>query len=975
MKLIIIIILCICIHSCSEKPAIESVDPFIGTGGHGHTFPGASAPFGMVQLSPDTRISGWDACSGYHYSDSTIIGFSHTHLSGTGAIDYGDILLMPFTGPIHFESGTEAHPESGYRSRFSHNQETASPGFYSVRLLDYGIDVDLTVTERVGFHRYRFDESTDSGHVMIDLVHGLGPDQVLESSLKIVNDSTISGLRRSKGWARNQYVYFVAQFSQPFVSQLKREGASETNANEIKLALTFDLNESKQILAKVALSAVDEDGALKNLSAEIPGWDFESIRSQTKKNWAEKLWKIEVEGGTADERTIFYTALYHSFLAPNLFQDVDGRYRGMDLAIHQGTKDFQNYTVFSLWDTFRATHPLFNLIDSKTNTDFIKSLISKYEEGGILPIWELAGNYTGTMIGYHAIPLIADAIIKGNVNFDPELAFQAMKNSAMQNNMGLAHYKEQGLIPADKEHESVSKALEYAYDDWCIAQVAKHLNKMDDYHYFLKRSKFYQNHFDSNSGFMRAVKNGNWVQPFDPNEVSGDYTEANAWQYTYFVPHDIAGLMKLMGGDDGFKQRLDDLFSASQKVTGRDQPDISGLIGQYAHGNEPSHHMAYLYSYAGYPQTTQYYNRRILSEMYSTKPDGLSGNEDCGQMSSWYVFSAMGFYPVTPGSDIYAIGSPIFKKVTIHLENGNSFTIKSNSSPQNTYIKSMELNETKFYDYFLKHSDIVNGGALNLEMTESDPGGKIAYKHRPSSSVSLELSRTPIIESGDKAYLKEAEITLSSQDEKSAIYYTLDGTVPTDKSLKFEKPFIINRSVSINAISIAEGKEPSMLAKADFIRIPYDRSITLKDEYSHLYTAGGKNGLIDFVRGTDQFKNGWQGFHEVDLDAVVDLGKVRLIKRLSAGFLHAVNSWIFLPREVKYFVSTDGKDFVEVNHQINRLPDKDETISIHEFPVQLSRNARFVRVWAKNMGICPDWHRGAGGQAWLFADEIIIDTN
>ncbi|MFC1629511.1 GH92 family glycosyl hydrolase, partial [Gemmatimonadota bacterium] len=649
-----------------EKSLTSLVDPFIGTGGHGHTYPGATLPFGMVQVSPDTRLEGWDGCSGYHYSDEYVYGFSHTHLSGTGIADYCDILLMPTVDEVRYDNGADGEP--GYRSHFSHEREEASPGYYQTFLDDYDVGVELTATRRAAIHQYTFPE-TDQANVIIDLAHR---DQVIESWITFVGEDEIEGYRRSRSWAQDQRVYFVARFSRPFegsgvlVDGLQLDGVSQAYGTDLKASVSFSTDRDEAILVKVGISAVDIDGARQNLDAEIPAWDFDGVRADADLIWESELGRIVVEGGTREQRTVFYTALYHTMLAPNVYQDVDGRYRGRDFAIHQA-EGFTNHTVFSLWDTFRAAHPLFALIQQERTTDFIETFLAQYEQGGLPPVWELSANETNTMIGYHSIPVIADAWMKGIRDFDIVRAFEAMTAAASTDREGLDHYRELGYIPGDEEGESVSRTLEYAYDDWCIAAIADEIDRPDAWREYTERARFYQNVFDPSTRFMRAKLDGHWQSDFDPREVSFHYTEANSWQFSFFAPHDVNGLIRLMGGPEQFIERLDGLFTADSETTGRQQSDITGLIGQYAHGNEPSHHMAYLYSYAGESTKTQERVREILDTLYSDAPDGLSGNEDCGQMSAWFVLSALGFYPVCPGQPDYVIGTPPSPRASIRI--------------------------------------------------------------------------------------------------------------------------------------------------------------------------------------------------------------------------------------------------------------------------------------------------------------------
>lgn len=737
------------LNSCSDINNLSSkindntiyVNPFIGTGGHGHTFPGATTPNGMVQLSPDTRTEGWDACGGYHYSDNSIRGFSHTHLSGTGIGDLGDFLFMPFTGEPKLSPGTPEDPDSGYRSRFKHDDEIAIPGYYSVDLLDYNIKAELTASTRVGFHRYNFSNKDNKG-IIIDLNHNIHNKKVVNSEFKIISDTEIIGYKHIKGWAQNRHIYFYAKFNQTFTFKFFKENSEVSDIIELKgkkllAVLNFNEENSKPLLVKVGISSVDYEGAKKNLKKEIPHWDFERIKQDAHKAWVSQLNRIDVEGGTDDQKTIFYTGLYHTALSPYVFNDVDGRYRGMDQIIHTSEKK-DIYTVFSLWDTFRAFHPLLNIIEPEKNGEYINSLLTKYDHGGILPKWELSANYTGTMIGYHSVSVIVDAYFKGVRDFDIKKAYKAMVHASTFDTVGIhfpserikqklspmaKYYNEElGYIPSDLANESVSRALEYAYNDWCIAQMARDLGKKDDYERFMERSKRYQKYFDPKTGFMRGVqKDGTFRVPFDPKfsqHRKDDYVEGNAWQWTWFVPHDIEGLVELMGGKEGFTTKLDELFSTSSEIAGEERSaDITGLIGQYAHGNEPSHHITHMYNYVDQPWKTQQLTDSIMTTLYFNKPNGLSGNEDCGQMSAWYILNAMGFYAVNPGDPIYSIGRPIFDKVKINLSNGKQFTvIATNNSPENLYVQSLKLNGKMMNEPFFNHDEILQGGTLEFEM-------------------------------------------------------------------------------------------------------------------------------------------------------------------------------------------------------------------------------------------------------------------
>jgi predicted alpha-1,2-mannosidase len=957
----------------------DYVDPFIGTDGFGHTFPGASLPFGMIQLSPDTRTSGWENCSGYHSANPTIIGFSHTHLSGTGAIDYGDILIAPTTGKLQTAAGDEQSPATGYRSAFRHETEQASPGYYSVLLDDHRIKAELTATERAGLHRYTFPKSEEA-HVILDLLHGLG-DKVIESAVEIIGDTRIEGMRRSRGWAEDQHIYFSAELSKPFESfgivarEAQKPGERQASGKNVKAFVNFSTQADEAVLIKVGISAVNVEGARKNLRAEIADWDFDRVRRRAAEKWNQSLGRIRVEGGSGQEKVNFYTALYHAMLSPNLFTDVDGKYRGGDRRVHQA-EGREVYTVFSLWDTFRAAHPLFAIIEPKRDSDFIKTLISKHEEGGLLPVWELAANETGTMIGYHSVPVIVDAYMKGIRDFDVALAFEAMKKSAEQDHLGLKYYRRLGYIPADKENESVSKTLEYAYDDWCIAQMALALGKTADYGKYIKRAARYINVYDASTGFMRGKKAGNWVKPFDPNEVSGIYTEANAWQYTFFAPQDVEGLIDLMGGDSRFIERVDKLFSARTDLTGRSQPDISGMVGQYAHGNEPSHHMAYLYSYAGAPWKTEERVRQIMEKFYTNARDGLCGNEDCGQMSAWYNFSAMGFYPVCPGSDIYVLGSPIFEKVVIDVGRGKKFTIRADGvSKANKYIQSARLGGKPYTKSFIRHTDITGGGELVFQMGDKpDRDRGVRKEDRPRSLLKEKFVMNPFFVASERAFLDSNTVELKCYTPESKIYYTLDGSMPSMRSKLYTSPITLMATTTIKAIAIKDGTGESSVEEVEYIKIPYRRTISYKYPYSHLYTAGGRNGLLDFERGETNAFGSWQGFEGTDLDAVVDLGERRRVSRISAGFLQNYPSWIFLPASVEYFISDDGKEFTSLGVINNTIPQDQEGAFVKEFEVKAKdATARFVRVVAKNIGVCPPWHLGAGQKCWVFVDEVVIE--
>jgi predicted alpha-1,2-mannosidase len=964
-----------CLTIAQKTPA-DFVNPFIGTGGHGHTYPGATLPFGMVQLSPDTRLEGWDGCGGYHYDDSYIYGFSHTHLNGTGVPDLCDILFMPNTGETRWNNGSDGKP--GYGSKFKHSSEDADPGYYKVVLDDYNITAELTATTRVGFHSYTFPAASEA-NILVDLFHR---DEVLESSIKVISNTQIEGLRRSRSWAENQYVYFVAEFSKPFTSyeiavdnKTKPGIKSADKEKNIKAIFHFSTTAGEKILVKVGISAVSTDGARLNLNAEIPGWDFENVRNSAKTTWNKELSKIEVEGGTDNQKTVFYTALYHTMVNPNMYMDVDGSYRGRDLKVHKAL-DFTNYSVFSLWDTYRAYHPLMTIIDQKRTLDYIKTFMIQYDQGGLLPVWELAANETFCMIGYHSVPVIVDAYFKGIKGFDTEKALQAMRKSATrEGNEGLKALAQNGYIATEDEAESVSKTLEYAYDDWCIAQFAKSIGNNEEYAYFNKRGQYYKNIFDASTGFMRARSNGGWFNPFDPYEVNFNYTEANSWQYSFSAVQDIDGLIRLHGGKANLAKKLDQLFTASSKTSGRDQSDITGLIGQYAHGNEPSHHMAYLYPFVSQPWKTQQRVHQILNTLYHNNPDGLSGNEDCGQMSAWAVMSAMGFYPVTPGADYYVIGTPWFNKVTINLENGKKFVINAkNISANNFYIRSATLNGAKHDASFLNHSDIMNGGELTFVMGNTpNKNWGTGAKNEPHTAITDNLIiPAPAILDAAKSFKDKKTITVTGPAGAS-LFYSLTGEDGNTKTQAYTAPFIIDQTSVIKFYAQLDGSVSSVVT-SEFVKMNDDRDIKLTFPPANQYSSGGANNLIDGIRCSPDFRiGGWLGFEKVNLEAIIDLRQVKPLSTFGAGFFQDNNAWIFFPSKIEFFVSDNGTDYRSAGVIKNEVPAEKEGGILKTFEMQVNPiNARFVKMVATNIGVCPPGHKGNGGAAWMFSDEIIV---
>ena len=744
-KLIFVPLLAFGLFACNTAEIAETdytsmVDPFIGTGGHGHTFPGPVVPNGMIQPSPDTRIDGWDACSGYYYEDSSINGFSHTHVSGTGCADYGDILIMPTVGEQDYKNQDLISQSLPYASSFSHENEVAVPGYYSVFLDRYSVKAELSSTKRAAIHRYTFPQSDNSGFI-VDMDYSIQRQRNMDMNIDVLSDTEICGYKTTKYWAFDQQIAFYAKFSKPFTYEIYTDTMTVNNGKKLplyKALLKFETAKDEQVLVKVGVSAVDVEGARKNVEAEIPEWDFEKVRTDAHNEWNKYLSKIDIKTADAKNKEIFYTALYHTAISPNLFTDVDGRYLGMDLEVHQGNVDKPVYTIFSLWDTFRALHPLLSIIDPKLNNDFITSLLLKHKEGGVFPMWDLASNYTGTMIGYHAVSLIADAYTKGNADFDLKEAYEACLRAAEYDTTGIKcpaavlphlmpkakYYKNTlGYVPCDMDNESVAKALEYAYNDYCISILAEANNDMENAEKYKDYSKAYQKYFDKSTRFMRGLDSkGKWRTPFNPrssNHRNDDYCEGTAWQWTWFVPHDVDGLIELMGGKTQFIEKLDSLFTADSSLEGDlVSADITGLIGQYAHGNEPSHHIIHLYNYADQPWKTQELVDSVFHSQYFNAPDGLSGNEDCGQMSAWYIMNSIGIYQVCPGKPVYSIGRPLFDEVTVNLPDNKQFIVKTvNNSRENKYIEKAVLNGVPLEKPFINHEDIKNGGVLEFTMT------------------------------------------------------------------------------------------------------------------------------------------------------------------------------------------------------------------------------------------------------------------
>lgn len=828
--------------SCTsgKQSPVDYVDPFIGTGFHGHTYPGATVPFGAVQLSPDTRAGNWDACAGYHYDDATLKGFSHTHLSGTGCIDLGDLLFRPTTLKPDLTVESICKPV-----KFSHKDEKASAGYYSVMLKDEGINAELTATTHVGIHRYTFP-SGKSAMVIVDLAHLLDNEYIYEAELERTTVNELTGMRRTRGWVDNQYIYFVAQFSKPFQSVEFVKGRKVVSAEakltgtDLQAILTFDDKDAHPVVVKVGLSLVSVENARRNLEAEVKDYNFDAVCASARIAWEQALSSITVEGGSTDDLKNFYTAMYHAMVVPNTVNDVNGEYRRHNMQIGQLAQGEMRYSTFSLWDTFRAWNPLMTLIDTTLVNNMINSFLDIYDASGELPIWPLSAGETGTMIGYHSASVIVDAYMKGIRGFDVEKALEAMIASSEKNKKGADYYILHGFIPSNVKKESISCLLEFAYDDWCIARMAREMGKEDIYQKYIQRSQNYVNVFDGSTKFFRPKRmDGNWETPFNPIEIGRAYTEATAWQYRFFVPHDVDGMVQLFGGKEEFTAALDSIFTIESVMQG-DLADITGLIGQYAHGNEPSHHIAYLYNYVGQPWKTQEITRRLLHEMYKPTPGGIIGNEDCGQMSAWYVLSSLGIYSVCPGSNEFALTTPLFEKAVVNLANGKTLTILANNPKKNFYISKVELNGKQIDTNFLTYTQLMEGGELRFTLsdkTEKNRGvseGSALYSYTKEKIVSV-----PYVNKDLNLFRNKTLVALATTTSGTNIRYTLDGSEPTEMSLRYEKPFELDRTVQIKAKGFKAGFRPSrtlsiMATKAE-LKAPLPVNPTLKGTFYNYF--------------------------------------------------------------------------------------------------------------------------------------------
>lgn len=995
MKRTLFFFIVIFLSQLNAQNFVDFVNPFMGTGGHGHAFPGATLPFGMVQLSPDQRTQGWDWCSGYHYSDSTIKGFSHTHLSGTGASDLGDILFMPYTGPITFNEGGLNSPEKGYRSTFSHDEEIAEPGYYRVFLQDDQIMAELTATYRCGFHRYTFSQAAER-RIIIDLEHGIS-DTPIETGIKIVDSVTIEGYRISSGWAEDHTIHFYARFSVPFLSWMIAEDEreigqkNEYKGTKSKIVLTFKSKNAQPLLIKVGISPVDMEGAKNNLESEIPHWNFDLVREQARTIWNKMLSRVSIKHSDKNALIKFYSSLYHALIHPSLFSDVDGRYVGMDGKIHRSDEPY--YTIFSLWDTYRAAHSFYQFIYPEYNESFVKAMLKKYQEFGQLPMWELHSNETYCMTGNHSIPVVAEFMLYGNNNENLlKLAEEAVIRTGFLNERDMDDYRKYGFVPSDRGADAVTKTLEYAYDDYCVAQLLKHSRDYPTADVFLARSFSYRNLFEKGSGFFRGKnQNGAWITPFDPVKPSGwgtsDYTEGNAWQYLWYVPHNLTDLINLLGGPDAFEKKLDQFFTTHFTNDYYIPSDISGLIGMYAHGNEPVHHVLYLYSFIGKPWKGQMLIRQVMDSLYRNDVEGYPGNEDCGQMSAWFLFSSLGFYSVDPVSPHYIIGTPLFDEVILQLEQDKTLTLRAvRKTKEDKYISHISWNGKDYpYTYFDKR-ELWEGSVIEFFMSsEPNPDWGEEQRFRPYASVNKpenikfpEPIYRPKEVSNQHSFLNKKRIQFECKTPGTMILFS--ETADLTKWSKYEKPFMIHSSGGYFIKALKDGRE------SDVTYLHFQREIfkenaeqeypkwIKKPIYSSKYHAGGDYALMDGRFGSERFADGkWQGIQGNDLDVIIDLGRSFSLDSINIRFLKNHASWIFLPENVEIYIGEDQSNLSRVYQVELEVPDHYEPDEIRKILSSVSRKqVRYVRVIAKNPAVCPDWHSGAGHKAWMFVDEISI---
>lgn len=979
--------------------AYDLADPMIGTDGIGHTFPGAVYPFGMVQLSPSNEYKGWNWSSGYHYSDAVLMGFAHTHFSGAGLTGLGDVLVMPMGEEGYFTPGTEENPETGYRSRFSHDNETAKPGYYSVLLQDEDVLAELTASPRVGFHRYTF--SGEKGHVVIDPSKNLA-ETLFETHLEIVSDNVVRGYKFSDGEGGKRKVYFYAWFSQPFASAELAvddepiEGVTVTTQRS-KALLGFDVTAAASLEVRIALSHVSLENAELNFNAEGAGMSFDTAYADARNAWADKICRIQTVGQEKDDEIIFATAMYHSFIHPTLHSDVNGEYW---LAGEKRQSDVVQYTHWSTWDTFRALHPLYTIVDQEANTAFVNSLITRETEASLgLPVWEAMGHDNVCMIGYNPASVISDAVVKHPDGINGRDALKSVlaaarltdRHSPNYGSNGIEEYNKFGFVPAEIA-SSVSKTTEYNYYDWTIASLAESIGADEEAAEFTQRSLSYRELFDADTGYLLPRSDAGGLKSLDMNRwepLIANYVSGNIWAYSLYLPHDIQGLIALHGGHEKFVAFLDQILADETEIDGASHVDISGFIGKYGHGDEPSHHIPYLYAHAGAPWKTQALTRRVMDEFYSAEPDGLVNNEDLGQMSAWYVFGALGFYPVAPGQPIYTFGSPSVDQAIVHLENGNTFEIQANNqSPDNIYIQSVSLNGQMINRPYIKHEEIMLGGNLIYEMGPTPnenwasgldvlpPNGvPVDAKYNAPKVTLAPRSSTPRFFSG------RTEVELTSATPNAQIKYTLGGQDPHEFGAIYEGPIVLEDRATLRAIATYEDYAPSQEFEGKFYKsllfeggpeASIDVKVTPPSDYGYGLEDGSQ--LIDQVTGSIFFNdNTWTGFLEGGMDATIDLGDKLQVSSVELNSLVDTRVWVFPPESVQISASEDGKSWSEVGStEVEMLQAHERYIAPFAFSWS-PKSVRYLRVVVKNPDSLPRWHAGAGKTPFLFIDEIIVN--
>jgi predicted alpha-1,2-mannosidase len=941
---------------------IGYVNPFIGTGGHGHTFPGAVVPFGMAQVSPDTRPEGWDGCSGYHYSDSVIYGFANTHLSGTGIPDYSDILIVPQIGkkanlvPGYVKKG-------GYGSGFSHDDEVATPGFYSVKLQN-GIQAKLTATEHCGIHQYDFPKKKGKRFIVIDLGYR---DRVIETEAVKESNTRITGKRISEAWAKEQHLYFDLETSIPFS---KAKWYFNKEKGQYQMVLEFPASVI-QVTVRVGLSGTDVQGATTNLKREISSFDFNQYQVIASASWRRELSKVELSQENKANLINFYTALYHAFTHPSIWSDVDGRYRTFNNTISHSETPV--YSVFSLWDTYRAANPLYTLLQSERAHDFIESYRLQAEQTGVLPMWTLSNNETDCMIGYHAVSIITDAYAKGIKLEKPDSLLADMVRTAKSDRYGRVQYGKNGFISAETEAESVSKTLEYAYDDWCIAEFAKMLGNKEIEDEFRLRSASYMNVWNENSGFFQPRNGGLWLPNFVPNEVNHHYTEANAWQYSMAPQHNIAEMRILHGGNKGLEAFLDRMFNDKSGMSGREQADITGLIGQYAHGNEPSHHMAYAYNYAGVPYKTQELVRSIMKNEYRAAPDGLSGNEDCGQMSAWFVLSSLGIYPYCPGSPTYTIGSPLFNYATVQLKNGYLSIQAPNNNESNVYVEKVMYNNEPMTNFFVTQDMLVDGGELTFTMSDI-PNEKLADLTTDNNALPpANFVSVPYFKAENLVFDESLKIEIDKLSvQKGTIYVSVN----KGDFVPYTQPINITQSTNLRAkvvLSKADGGFESPVVENNFIQYTSIGKIQSISEYENHYSGAGVQNLLDGRTGADEYRGTeWQGFNNKDVDIVVELKEKQSVSGITLGCLQDTKSWIMVPKAIEVEYSLDGITYMKLGRVTSNVSPKEPKGRFELIVDCVPTEAKYLKIRALNFGELPAWHISSGNPTWMFLDEVKI---